>query len=113
MLAIGGAAGIVFGLACVLHWRAVLGPTLSAVAFAAGAVWAAEGLALALNWRGAASQFQTLRERGHPSPLVRALTWVPRWTPYSLTTAFRTSGAISAAYGLFLVALGVAFLGTG
>lgn len=113
MLAIGGAAGMVFGLACVLHWRAFLGPTLPAVALAAGAVWTAEGLALAFNWRGAASQFQTLRDRGHSSPLVRALTWVPRWTPYSVTAAFRASGAISAAYGLFLVALGMAFFETG
>lgn len=110
MLGVGVVAGIVFWIACALHWRLVLGPTLPAVAFATGVVWTAEGLALALDWRGAARRLGVLRERGHPSLVVRFLTWVPAWPRISVTAAFRITGVLSLAYGVFLFGLTVVFL---
>ena len=74
---------------------------VNAVLLLAALACTAEGLALALNWRGSATYFQALRDSDNPSRYIRYVTWHPDWWPYSFVTAVRVAGFSGILAGLF------------
>jgi hypothetical protein len=76
------------------------------IALLVGVTLMVEGVALASDWRGISTHFQTLGQSpGTTSPLVRGLIWVPSWYPIQPRTAFRLAGVLCVPVGAFSLAM--------
>jgi hypothetical protein len=88
-----------------LGWRSALGPVLPALFVLYGTVALAEGLALGLDWKGSARQFQALKDSGNLSAVDRLLTWELGRPILPLATWYRILGWYCVAAGVSLLAV--------
>jgi hypothetical protein len=104
---------LLFGLAVAascwaatfLGWRSAYDEALPALFGLWGAASLAEGLALVLDWKGSASQFQTLKLAGNLSAVDRLLTWEIGRDTIGIVTWYRILGWFLVAQGVVLIAV--------